>query len=252
MRYLLALSLVALTLPVAAAAQGGPGHFRGGFGFGPGFHGQPVTGEPYSAVEKITSTEPLTDGTKLTHVRQEQSWRDAQGRIRTEVGEVGANGQVAFHHAEIFDPSARTMTILDLDKKTAMVMHLPERRFEGHRQDVADDQPGPRAFHGEQVKMEDLPAKTVAGVSATGKRMTRTHTDASNGRALVSTFDRYEVPDLKITLYSAVNSPRETSVSEVTSLNRNEPDATLFQVPSDFTVKDAPGHRMHGSRPRQQ
>jgi hypothetical protein len=44
--------------------------------------------------------------------------------------------------------------------------------------------------------------------------------------------------DLKILVASTMDDPRHKEVSQVTKLDRAEPDPALFQIPSDFTVRE--------------
>jgi hypothetical protein len=48
-------------------------------------------------------------------------------------------------------------------------------------------------------------------------------------------------PDIKILLASSMDDPREQLTREVTHLERVQPDASLFEVPADYTVKEAQG-----------
>jgi hypothetical protein len=42
-----------------------------------------------------------------------------------------------------------------------------------------------------------------------------------------------------------MDDPREQLTREVTHLERTEPDSSLFQVPADYTVKEAQGGPLH-------
>jgi hypothetical protein len=85
-------------------------------------------------------------------------------------------------------------------------------------------------------------ALVSVGVNATGKQVTRTVAAGTEGntKALVNTSQRCVSPDLKIVLYSSDTNQLRTSVHDVTTLNQADPDASLFQVPAGFTVKNAP------------
>ena len=251
----MAVMAIALVVPLGIQAQRGPGGpgFGGpgiGHGMGPGGGGV-VQNQPYSDVESLTSTESFADGTKVVHQSQEQKWRDAQGRTRTEMSQVKNGQQAAFHRAEIFDPVAHTMTSLDLDHKVAIVLHLPERRPGGQRPPPRPQGAQARQPHtppGVTVTTTDLSGKSIAGVFATGKQVTRTVAAGTEGNtnALVNTSQRYVSPDLKIVLYSSDTNQLRSSVHEVTTLNRADPDTTLFQVPAGFTVRNTP---QRGGRP---
>jgi hypothetical protein len=57
--------------------------------------------------------------------------------------------------------------------------------------------------------------------------------------------ERWVSPDLKLLLASSMDDPREQLTREVTHLERTEPDSSLFQVPADYTVKEAQGGPLH-------
>jgi hypothetical protein len=190
------------------------------------------------------------DGKTVTHAVQEQKWRDASGRTRTEVSLPAEGKRPATHRAEIFDPVAHTLTSLDFGKKIAIVRQLPEPRG-GRRQpspDGADRQrPTPP---GVTVTETDLPGKQIAGVYATGKSIVRTVAPGTHGNteAITETSQRYTSPDLKIVLFSQEDGPRGSMLHQVTALTRADPDSALFAVPGDFTVKNAPEHGFRGPR----
>ncbi len=259
----MAVMAIALVAPLGLQAQrgfGGPGFGGPGMGFGMGPRGGGVVlNQPYSDVESSTSTESFVGGTQVIHQSQEQKWRDAQGRTRTEVAPIKNGQPPVFHRAEIFDPVAHTITSLDLDRKLAIVRHLPERKGlggPGAGRGRGPGGPGPqgaqaRKLHtppGVTVTTTDLAGKSFAGVFATGKQVIRTVAAGTEGNtnALVNTSQRYVDPILKIVLYSSDTNQLRNSVHEVTTLNQTDPNASLFQVPAGFTVRNAP---QRGGRP---
>jgi len=87
---------------------------------------------------------------------------------------------------------------------------------------------------------------TIAGDSATGVNITTTVPVGAEGNnnPLVSTREVWTSTDLGIVLQETSDSPREgTHRFEVTSLTKGEPNASLFQVPSGYTVKVETRHR---------
>ncbi len=68
-----------------------------------------------------------------------------------------------------------------------------------------------------------------------------------NDKPIVVTSERWYSPDLQIVVKTTRNDPRfgETTYT-LTSLQRQEPLATLFAVPADYTVQAA----KHGPRGR--
>jgi len=201
-----------------------------------------VTNEPCSLTETISMTRPLADGTNLSHQTIERKWRDASGRFRKEEAEADPGQSPVFHTAVIVDPVAGTLTVLHLDRKSAVVFHLPDHGPGSLKKyvDLPDQQP--RAHPGVQVNVEQLPGKSIDGVYAIGRRVTRIRPPSSigNDRPVISVSERWVSPDLKILLASSSNDPRETQTRTVSQLNRADPDPSLFTVPADFAVREVP------------
>jgi hypothetical protein len=93
---------------------------------------------------------------------------------------------------------------------------------------------------GVQVKVEKLGEKTIAGVYAEGRRVTRFRPSGTvgNDKPIVSVSDRWVAEDLKIPLATTLDDPRQREASQVTKLDRAQPDPILFQIPADFTVRE--------------
>jgi hypothetical protein len=166
-------------------------------------------------------------------------WRDAQGRFRKQMTAVPDGQEAAFHTATIIDPVNNTVTTLDLDARTATVVHLPEHGDGAlHKYVDLEDKPI-MAMPGVQVKVEKLPAKSIAGVTAEGRRVTRTRPPGTvgNDKTIVSVSERWVSPELKILLASSMDDPRQKQTREVTFLDRKDPDPQIFAIPADFTVK---------------
>ncbi len=251
-------SLIVFGLCAAATlfAQGpppgrGPGHMGpggpGGMGMGMGM-GRTVTGAPYSGQEITEETQTLANGNVITRKVQVNIYRDSSGRTRTErtvpVGRPQA-GQTAAQMAtktviSIHDPVAGTVSELDSAAKTAHQMTLPNFRggnnaFQGNR--GARGAGGPASDP--NVVTESLPMQTVNGVQATGTRVTRTIPAGQIGNAqpIQRVTETWVSPDLKRPVMVKISDPRQgTTVTQLTNITRSEPDPTLFQVPSEYTV----------------
>ena len=93
------------------------------------------------------------------------------------------------------------------------------------------------------IKTESLGDKTMDGVSVTGTKTTNTIPAGTigNDKNLVVTRETWYSPDLKLVIQSTQTDPRfgETTYS-LTNIQRNEPDASLFQVPAGYTVEKVP------------
>ncbi len=244
--------------PPDAIVPGGP---MGGrmeiLGFGEMHPGSVVTGAPYTAVAVLESKQTLADGNSINRRTQTNIFRDTQGRTRREttlpaVGPLAASGQPK-SFIMIFDPVASTAYVLHPDTKIAeqSPSHKGAKRaggdfqgkFEAHMQkEIADG----------SLKKEDLGVQTINGISAQGTRYTHTIPagQMGNEKAIVVTSERWYSPDLQIVVKTTRSDPRfgETTYT-ITSLQRQEPAATLFAVPAGYTVQAAKlpmrGKRMH-------
>jgi hypothetical protein len=88
---------------------------------------------------------------------------------------------------------------------------------------------------------ESLGKQTIAGVSADGTRISTTipANAIGNERPLQSTKERWYSPELQIILRSKQTDPRFGEITyEVTQLDRGKPARALFEIPSDYQVRD--------------
>jgi hypothetical protein len=90
-----------------------------------------------------------------------------------------------------------------------------------------------------EVKHEDLGTQVIDGVSCTGTRETRTIAAGAigNERPLEIISETWKSPELKVVVLSKHSDPRfGETVYQLTDIKRSEPDASLFQVPSDYRI----------------
>jgi hypothetical protein len=97
-----------------------------------------------------------------------------------------------------------------------------------------------------EAKTEKLEARSFDGVMAEGSRTTTTIPagDIGNEMPIQIVDERWYSQELQVVVMTRHSDPRygETSY-RLTNITRTEPAATLFQVPSDYAVKDATGDR---------
>lgn len=222
-----------------------------------GMHpGKLVTGAPFSAVATSETTQTLADGNHISRKTQSNVYRDSQGRLRKEgtfagFGPMAASGQ-GKSFVMIHDPVAGTAYVLEPDTKTARQMpalHGMRKFAEGGHGKI-----GQHAHNDANTQVQDLGTQTIAGVAAQGKRVTHTIPAGQfgNEKPIVSTFETWYSPDLQIVVMSKRSDPRfgDTTYT-VTNIQRTEPAASLFAVPSDYTVKQGAfgRHGRHGGGP---
>jgi hypothetical protein len=223
-----------------------------------GMHGgKVVTGVPFSAVAVSESTQTLADGNHIARKTQTNLFRDSQGRFRKEVtlpaiGPLATSGQPK-SFVFINDPVAGTNFILHADTKMAEQMGRP---FGGMKGPLKDALKGKMESRQQQemangsLKKEDLGTQTIAGLSAQGTRITHTIPagQIGNDKAITIVSEHWYSNDLQMVVMSKRSDPRfgDTTYS-LTNVQRQEPAASLFAVPPDYTVtQGGPGrHGMH-------
>jgi len=214
-------------------------------GFGEMHAGKAVTGAPYAAIAVTETRQTLADGNTIDRKVQANVFRDSQGRTRREttltgVGPLPTTG-ASRTFVMIHDPVAGTAFVLHQNAKVAEKLQAPPRRDNA----PADLQSRfnarmQREIANGTLQKEDLGVHMINGVSAQGTRFTRTIPagQAGNAKPIVITNERWYSPDLQIVVKTVRNDPRfgETTYT-VTNIQRQEPAASLFTVPSDYTLK---------------
>jgi hypothetical protein len=216
--------------------------------------GRTVTGAPYSAVEVRESTQVLPNGNVITRKEQSNVYRDSMGRQRTETtfparqapGQAAASTQAARTIVSIHDPVAGVTRELDTQAKTVREMPLPgggrgrggpNPAMAGRREPNEARTPGGTADP--NVVTETLAMQTINGVQANGTRVTRTIPtgEIGNAQPIQIVHETWTSVDLKTAVMVKVSDPRMgTTTTQLTNITRSEPDPSLFQAPSDYTV----------------
>lgn len=100
---------------------------------------------------------------------------------------------------------------------------------------------GDREWSSKAVTRE-LGAREFSGVKAEGKMRTYEIPagELGNRNPIVVTHETWYAPDLQVTVYTKHSDPRTgDNTYRLENLKREEPAASLFAVPSDYTVTDA-------------
>jgi hypothetical protein len=224
-------------------------------GFAEMHPGKVVTGAPYTATALTETKQTLADGNTIDRKVQSTVYRDGQGRTRREITFTGAGPLTTSGQPRsavmIHDPVAATAYVLHPDKKTAEQLPGPrngpkkannmQSKFEARiQEEIANG----------TLKKEDLGTQTINGIPAQGTRYTRTIAalQVGNANPIVIATEQWYSPDLQVIVKSTRSDPRfgETTYT-LTNIQRTEPAATLFAVPSDYTVTQAK-MRLRGGR----
>lgn len=215
-------------------------------GFQAGLGEKTVTGAPFSATFTTESKQTLADGNEISRSSTGSFARDSQGRTRRDMtlpafGPWSESGKPAPHVVAVNDPVTNTRYMLDVNDKTARKMPGPTGERFAHESRKG---PGDRDTN---TVTTLLGTQTIGGISAEGTRYTRTIPagQVGNAKPIVIVTERWYSPDLQMVVMTKRSDPRmgETSF-QMTNIVRQEPAATLFQVPADYTQKQ--GGPRHG------
>jgi len=246
--------------------------FGGGFMTGMGHdeieEGKLVKGVPMSGEMVVTRDRTLADGNNIHTQNQTLIYRDSQGRMRREIGfelNTPSTGAAKRTMIAIMDPVSGNRYMLNPENKTAHQMPLhPGKPGSGapdamHGRmgvgpgtaEAMHDMPG-KVWIGSNaanLKTEQLGTKTINGLQALGTRMTRTIPagEIGNLNPIEVVTERWYSSDLQLPLLTTHNDPMMgTMTIKLVNINRGEPDASLFQVPSDYKlISGKPGEPLY-------
>lgn len=269
--FVLAASFCAVAQEAGSIAiQAAPVH-AGAFAYGAvGGSGGVVKGAPYSATITNESVQTLADGNRIVQSSSGSTARDSQGRTRQDaplpaIGNLSAAD--APHLVFLQDPVAGSSYTLNLTEKTAWKNPmLPGginvaastvttntfyiRTGPGGPGELPPPPPPPQVMMQKRIVVDDdaevstenLGTQTMEGVQVTGVRTTQTIPAGKigNDRPITITTEVWTSPELKTTILSKRNDPRSGEQTfKLSNIQRAEPDASLFTVPSDFKITDS-------------
>jgi hypothetical protein len=198
----------------------------------------PVTGKPFSGRDSIEWTRTLEDGSVVTTHLTALVARDSEGRIRRErttFVPASSNEESKPLDMIILDPAEHTRTTCNIASRHCTVTDYSTAvKF-------TPVPAGPLDNGKRYLARESLGTNTVDDLNVTGTRETLTINAGviGNNQPVVTTREFWYSNDLEINLSVTRKDPREgTQVIQVIDLSRDEPDPSLFRVPSDFVIED--------------
>jgi hypothetical protein len=233
------------------------------------FDGKTVKGAPYAAQAVTEFTQTLADGNRITRKNNASVYRDSEGRTRRDqtLAAIGPWATAGDPPQTVFinDPVAGVNYILDPRTKTARKLPLPPAVEAPERRPGAADPVSKRRVKGEEVfeeavpgagggvvmyqssgddekaKKESLGRQTIEGVEADGTRFTVTIPagEIGNEQPMHIVSEQWYSPELQTVVMSRQMDPRSgETIYRLTNVDRAEPARSLFEVPSDYTLKD--------------
>jgi len=220
------------------------------FTAGPAVTMRVVEEQPYSAEELFEHTQTLGDGTRIfTSYLHTRMYRDSTGRTRTErvIGPPERTDPPMM--VEIYDPVAGSRYVLDPDKQTAHRSVLPPQpQTKDRRVNLPATPILPGGFGTNNLRpeytSESLGTKELDGVMCEGRLNKTTYPAGAmgNDRPIVATSEVWYSQDLKLVVLSKDFDPRTgENVRRLAKLSRSQPEYSLFQPPSNYTIVDETG-----------
>jgi len=191
----------------------------------------------------------LLDGTHVVTRSKVRVFRDSQGRLRIENFQMRPHSEEiedSPSFANIIDPVAGYQYSLTFRARIATRMEIGPPHVIQAPSPAASGSAAPRPpitrlpepqF---QYSEESLGTQTIEGLEVEGTKQTTTFPPHyfGNDAPIVTTNEEWYSPEFKFALLTIRSDPRmgETKV-QVTDISRAEPDPSLFQVPSDYTIR---------------
>lgn len=206
-----------------------PPLYAGPSSFVPGVFVTPIPGVPFTATVVIESKQLLGDGTTETKVSQVLIARDSGGRIRNERHAMmpeGFKGLPPLEGVHVFDPATRISTMMNPFTRIARERVIPP---------PVNYAPGPN------TKTVDLGTTTLNGMQTKGTRISRTTPAqfSGTGKSVAVTDEFWYSDELHMNLLETHTDVRGgVQTVSILSIKREEPPATLFEVPAGYKVVD--------------
>lgn len=225
---------------------------------------------PYTAKTTTTTVQTLANGVTITRILKRVEAVDSHGH-RVSITTMPASGRVGEHIVhELVDPATRQITRWSVPGNTILTQELAQGSGCWSSEDstvitpapaldslattaaatpASISVPGRTSEAGLKVDTvrEDLGTQLMQGLKVTGTRTTRTvPVDyLGNDAPLVSTEERWVATDFHVVVRDVRDDPQiGKSTTELTEFTAGEPDASLFQTPSGYEVRNVHLHKI--------
>ena len=237
---------MAMTAPLAQAQSGSVATGGGVLSNGGVIHtlvAEPVTGEPYSAMQVHKTVRRLEDGTQVSHQGHHFVARDSTGRVRVEIRtDKGKGGQPDPATVFVSDPVAHTLTTWSTGqeaKHVATVVKLSGEQKTARRpvETAKEDSSRPQPV----VTKEKIGVQMLNGLAVTDVKTTTVVPAGRSGNdaPITKTQEVWTSDEMKLVMKEEWTDPRSgVRTLELSQFSRAEPDAALFHAPKGYEVKD--------------
>jgi len=198
-----------------------------------------VTGAPYSALGTSQTVTTLPDGNRVVRQNTIRLWRDSSGRTRSEFALSSIGGptplEVNATVTVIDDPSTRERHMLQPDGRVVTVPIAPCRVLASNEPDLTVGPPRPAGLPLKVSPPVKLGERQLDGETVAGSRVEATIPAgaAGNERPIKMSAEQWYGKDLQVVVEATYRDPRTGETRyKLREIRRNEPDASLFEVPA--------------------
>jgi hypothetical protein len=197
-----------------------------------------VTGAPYSALGTSQTVSTLPDGNRVVRQNTIRLWRDSTGRTRSEFSLSSIGGptplEVNATVTVIDDPSTRERHMLQPDGRVVTVPIAPCRVVASNEPDLTVGPPRPAGLPLKVSQPVKLGERQLDGETVAGSRVEATIPAGAvgNDRPIKMSAEQWYGKDLQVVVEATYRDPRTGETRyKLREIRRNEPDASLFEVP---------------------
>jgi len=197
-----------------------------------------VTGAPYSALGTSQTVTTLPDGNRIVRQNTIRLWRDSQGRTRSEFALSSIGGptplEVNATVTVIDDPSARERHMFQPNGHMVTVPIAPCRVVASNEPDLTVGPPRPAGLPLKVSPPVKLGERQLDGETVAGSRVEATIPAGAvgNDRPIKMSAEQWYGKDLQVVVEATYKDPRTGETRyKLREIQRNEPDASLFEVP---------------------
>ena len=206
-----------------------------------------IAGQSFSADLEIERAQTLADGGHIHTVQHLKFYRDGEGRIRYEM----------YTHQGPSQESPEEISTIIITDTPANVQYSLSLRAHSGRRNVLFTPPNPAAMtprpaprptpqqsaSASKNVSESLGTRSIEGITAEGYRNTTTFpvNYQGNDAPLVTVNEQWRSSEMGLEILRKTSDLRFGDQLQRfinININRTEPDPALFQVPSDYTIKD--------------
>ncbi|MGA2651997.1 MAG: hypothetical protein ABSF28_15805 [Terracidiphilus sp.] len=205
-----------------------------------------TTGKPFVATWTETMTQTRNDGTDSAPIQSlTKIARDSSGRVYQE-DRIHPHNGIPYRVFSVDDPASGTNYVWTELDKTVHLSHFPKISSR-ETQEALRKNPwakkswaipvcvtyGPDSVvDPNEFSIQNLGTSQILGIDAEGILATRNNDPVTE--------ERWYSSDLRIALTTRVSDSRlGTAVREINSLERVEPDQSLFRIPAGYRIVDA-------------